>query len=379
MIRVAHLISGLQVGGAELSLIKVARGLVHRGFESRVISMTSVGPVALKLTGSGVEVGSLGMRAGRPGPLGVAKLVRILQRYRPHILQTWMYHADLLGALAAKLVPRRLPVIWNIRHSDLCPVATKPLTFLTARFCAQLSGRVPERVICCSEASRDSHVRMGYCANKMAVIPNGFEIGASNSETGVEVRRELRIPEEAPVISMVARFHPQKNHGDFLEAAAIVRSARPNARFLLCGANVTWENPALVSKIDLFGLRDAVHLLGLRNDPERIMRASTVTVSASSSEGFPNVLAEAMALGVVCVATDVGDSARIIGDSGVCVAAGDADGLGRALVGVINADGQSLAILQSRARQRIRGYFNEDTMLTAYSELYKEVFRKCAG
>ena len=142
---------------------------------------------------------------------------------------------------------------------------------------------------------------------------------------------------------------------------------------------MTWENPALASKIDSLGLRHAVHLLGSRNDPERIMAASIVTASSSHGEGFPNVLAEAMALGVVCVATDVGDSARIIGDSGICVAPDDARALSTALLSVINADTRSLATWQERARRRIREYFSEEAMLAAYSGLYQEVSQICAG
>ena len=261
---------------------------------------------------------SLGMRPGRPNPVAVLRLAKWLREDRPDVIQTWMYHADLIGGLAAKLAGG-IPLAWGIRQSNLSDQGSRRLTIHTMRMCAQVSRWLPARIVCCSEASQRVHAALGYATEKMIVIPNGFDLRAYKPDSAAResVRAELQIPADAPVIGLVGRFDPQKDHHTFVCAAALLHRSRPDVHFLLCGDDVTWENAELRGWIEEAGIRKQCRLLGRRNDLSRLTAALDIAASSSSfGEGFPNVIGEAMACGVPCVVTDVGDSALIVGQTG---------------------------------------------------------------
>ena len=177
-----------------------------------------------------------------------------------------MYHADLLGGLAGRLAG--VPVLWNIRNSGPEPHLTKRSTLRIVRVCMRLSRRLPARIVCCSERAAAHHVAFGYPQEKMVVIPNGFTLDSFRPDDAARarVRRELGIPPDAPLIGYMARFDPTKDHPNFFRAAAGPRRDRPDAHFLLCGKEITEDNPALTAEITAAGLGDRFHLLGLRAD-----------------------------------------------------------------------------------------------------------------
>ncbi len=194
--KVLHLITTLSIGGAEMMLYKLLSCLDRQTFASEVVSLTDIGPVGEKMQHLGVPVRALGMHRGRPNPMGLWRLTRWLRQDPPHVLQTWMYHADLIGGLAAKLAGN-IKVMWGIRHSNLAPAVNKRGTIWTALTCARLSHWLPARIVCCSETSRQLHVELGYAGDKMIVIPNGFDLDIFRPDSAARqtVRRELNIPQ----------------------------------------------------------------------------------------------------------------------------------------------------------------------------------------
>ena len=243
-------------------------------FETEAVSLTDIGSIGQKIQALGVRVRALGMRRGVRDPLAVLRLARWIRQDPPDVIQTWMYHADLVGGLAASLAGS-IPVAWGIHHTDLDPQSTKRLTIWTAMVCARLSRWLPARIVCCSQASLRVHSHLGYASGKMLVIPNGFDLAAFRSDPGVRgsVRRELDIPAEAPLIGLMARFHPQKDHRNFVLAAARFHTCLPESHFLLCGDGITRDNTELVGWIEAAGIRDSCHLLGRREDIPRLMAA----------------------------------------------------------------------------------------------------------
>jgi glycosyltransferase involved in cell wall biosynthesis len=364
MIRVLFVTTGLDTGGAELMLYRLIAGLDRATFACSVVSLTDCGPTAAKLRALGVPVQALGMRRGVPDPRAVPRLARWMRRLAPDVVQTWMYHADLIGGLAARLAGRRA-LAWSLRQSTLDARTSKRSTVWTVRACAPLSRFVPARIVCCSEASRRVHVAAGYTSRKMLVIPNGFDVGAFRPDPGVRVavRRELSVPDDALLVGLVARWDPQKDHATFLRAAARV-AARCPAQFVLCGEGVTSDNAVLAGWIEAAGLGGRCHLLGSRDDMPRLTAALDVACSASAyGEGFSNVLGEAMACEVVCVATDVGDAALIVGDTGRVVPPRDAAALAAALGEVLALDPGA------RAQQQ----FDLSTCVARYAALYSRL------
>lgn len=342
---------------------------------SEVISLTGNGAIGEKIQALGVPVRALGMSSGGTSPFALLRLARWLRRSSPAVIQTWMYHADLIGGVAAKLAAGP-PVAWGIRHSDLNPKSSKRSTIWTVRTCARLSRWLPAHIVCCSEASLRVHGELGYAVEKMRVIPNGFDLNAFKPDEGarISVRRELGIADEAPLIGLVARFDPQKDHRTFVEAAAKLNARRPDVHFLLCGNGISRDNVELAGWIDAVGLTNRCHLLGLRDDVPRLVAALDVASSSSSyGEGFPNVVGEAMACAVPCAVTDVGDSALIVKDTGRVVPARNPGALAAAWLEVFGMSEDGRRRLGAAARQRVRDHFDLSRIARCYEDLYGEM------
>ena len=371
--KVLHIITGLNTGGAEMMLYKLLSGMDRTTIEVEVISLMDIGPVGRTIQGLGLPVRALGMRRGVPNPLVILRLARWLRKDPPLYIQTWMYHADLIGGLAAKQAD--IPVIWGIRHSNLDLQSVKRTTAWTAKACAWLSRWLPARIVCCSEASRRVHRELGYAEDRIVVIPNGFDLAAfkPDPEARLSVRRELGIPEEALLIGLVGRFNPQKDHRTLVAAAAHLCACLPGVQFLLCGDGITWNNLDLAEWITAVDLPGRFHLLGRREDIPRITASLDIATSSSSSEGFPNVIGEAMACGVPCVVTDVGDSALIVDKTGRVVPPGDPRALANGWCELIEMGPEGRNRLGLLARRRIEEHFNLPLIVARYEQLYREV------
>jgi glycosyltransferase involved in cell wall biosynthesis len=372
--RVTHLITGLCTGGAEMMLLRLLSKTDRACSHSDVISMMDVGPTGEKIKNLGVPVCALGMRRDPPDPLAFPRLVRRLRTDPPDVLATWMYHANFLGALAAPLAGG-IPVVWGLHHGHLDPAVERRRTLWIARACGWMSHRLAAAIICCSESSRQEHLRFGYAAAKMEVIRNGFDLTMFRPDVEARhaLRRELNIREDAPVVCLVARYHPEKDHRNFLEAAAILRHCVPGVQLLLCGHDVTWQNRVLASWIDNAGLRNCCHLLGQRDDVARIFNASDLACSASLCEAFSLVIGEAMCCGVPCVVTDVGDSAVLVGDTGLVVPARDPQALAEGCARLLAQPVPERRRLGERARQRVADNFELSQMVERYNAIFQRV------
>jgi glycosyltransferase involved in cell wall biosynthesis len=368
-IRICHLITDLETGGAERSLVNLATGLDPARFRNDVVSLVTAGPMAAPLKAAVIPVMTLGMRRGKPTVSGLARLIRHLRATRPTILQTWLYHADFIGTLAAPLArPARL--VWNVRCTDISQEPTETSIRWLVRSLASLSRR-PAAVVVNSQRGRLDHETLGYWPRAWADIPNGVDLGrfrVRRSERLV-LRNHLGLSGDGPVVGLVARFHVMKDVDGFLKAAAAFGRSRPDARFVLCGAGFDAGNPALSSLIAELGLAGRIVCLGRRDDVEDIYSALDIlTLCSTYGEGFPNVVCEAMACGVPCVVTDIGDSAAIVGDTGVVVPMRNSQALADAWASVLSRGAQALG---DRARRRVESEFSLELMRSRYAALYE--------
>lgn len=366
-----HIISGLHDGGAEASLFQLCRG--EPRFAHRVVSMMGEGKYGPLLRRAGIPVHTLDMPRGRVTIAGLFKLYRVLCNEQIDVVQTWMYHADLMGGLMAHIASSA-PVFWNIRHGDLRTGDVSRSAILSARACARLSRHIPRGIICCAGTAAESHAKLGYDANRMTVIPNGVDIDRFHLNSGFreEIRTEFGIEPDTVLLGNVGRFNPVKNHAGLLQAMATLRDRRVHFRCLFVGPQINPENAVLLDAIERYKLQDQVILVGPRTDVEKIMNAIDIHVSASRTEGFPNVLAEAMACGTPCVTTDAGDASKIIGDNGWLVPVETQDAL-------VTAISEALVEIQQaeiwHARQsagivNIQQKFSIDRMQRAYTDLW---------
>jgi len=376
MTKLFLIITGLNIGGAEMMMLKLLEKLSPQ-FSPKVISLTDIGPVGQRIQELGIPVIALHMHRSSTLLVSFFRLVKIIKDDRPDIVHTWMYHADLIGGVAAKIAQVKA-IIWNIRHSDLSHKRTKFTTRLTARLCAGLSNVIPDKIQCCSATARDIHISLGYSAEKFILIPNGFDLNKFKPDcrAGQTIRSNYKILPLDPLIGMVARFDPQKNHFGFLKAAHYLHQKQSNACFLLVGKNVDYNNLELIKLINQLNLTDIVHLLGERNDIPTLLGAFDVLVLPSSyGEAFPNVLGEAMACEVPCVATDVGDSAYILGDTGRVVAPCDMLGLAEAIHSILSLSLAERQKLGYRARKRIKENFEIQHIIGLYESLYQTLIK----
>jgi glycosyltransferase involved in cell wall biosynthesis len=345
-------------------------------FENIVVTMLSpslgAGSVGEAIIECGVPVLSLNITRNCPNPLAVLRLARLLRKWKPDLLQTWMYHADLLGGITARLFAGP-PVLWNIRNSEIKRPRDKHSTLVIARLCAYLSSRLPQRIVSCSSAGRDFHLTLGYSRSRMIVVFNGYDTDhfRPDREAADILKAELGVSSSAKLVVNVGRYHPAKDHRCFLAAASLVRDEDKEAFFVLCGDGITWENAELVDEIERLDLRRCVFLLGRRTDVNLILAAATVAVSSSCSEGFPNVVAEAMACGAICVVTDAGDSRHIVGETGFVVPANRPEELAAQVLQALRPE-TPFQCPRPSARERIVSMFSMRATVEKYECLYEE-------
>lgn len=352
--KILHVIVGLDVGGAELMLKRLIESQhKYPEYEHSVITLTNLGVIGPQLQVQGVSVDALGMQSFLGTPRVLGALYRIIRQRRPDIVQTWMYHADLLGGLAARAAGIR-NIIWGIRTTDLSK-GGKLSTRWIRKLCARLSFYVPAKIVCAAEASRMTHVEIGYDSARTLVIPNGFDLNrlVATDDQRNAIRQASSITEDQFVIGSLGRFNPVKDQANFIAATALLAKRFPTLRFMMVGRGLTPNNEVLMELVANTGFADRYILLGEREDVPACLLAMDVFCLHSRTEGFPNVLGEAMAVGVPCVATDVGDAALLLGGNGVVVPPQSPEALANGLLSMIHRSTEDRAQLARQGKDRI--------------------------
>jgi glycosyltransferase involved in cell wall biosynthesis len=371
-IRIVHVITSLQRGGAESVLARLVLA-TRRDFDHVVISLRDENHFGPMLRRAGVEVHALQIGRGRGLIRGILHLARLVDQPKAALVQTWLYHADLLGGLAARLAGKR-PIIWGVRNTNLGPEAIRRATRLVAWMSARLSPVIPDAIVCNSVEATRVHIAFGYCARLFRLIPNGYDVDQfrPNPELRATVRRQFAVAPGDILIGNIARWDAQKDHATLLAALRRVITRHGNVRVLLVGDGIEASNPRLGTLVREAGLEGHVLLCGPRNDVPAIMNALDLHVTSSLGEAFPNAVAEAMACGTPCVVTDVGDSARIVGTTGWISRPRDHVSLATAIedaLAALASDGESR---RAACRARIVENFELTRMTAAYAALWRE-------
>lgn len=310
----------------------------------------------------------------RPGVLW--RLRRIIRQVRPDVVQTWMHHADLLGGITARLAGVKR-IVWGIHcreihrnpgDSDLKMAAFRRALGLASKF-------VPSRIVSCSLAAIDDHAKLGYPRSRMEWIPNGIAADrfVVNPQAGLAVRDELGIPGDAWVIGFVGRCHEMKNLPLLFAAFGQLQRRAPGVWLVLCGGSeVELDEPSLTA-LEGMADRSRIRFVPFRVDIENLYPAFSLFTLSSRTEACPMSVLEAMACGVPCVTTDVGDCARLIGDTGTVVRSGDAEALAAAWEKFLTMPIQARVELGLRARSRVEQKFTIGRAAAKYETLYNEL------
>jgi glycosyltransferase involved in cell wall biosynthesis len=376
-IRIVHVINDLTVGGAEMMLYKLLSRMDRSRYEPVVISLIGGGGLRESIEGLGVPVYGLEMKPPAPTPASLWRLRRLMCRLDPDLIQGWMYHGSLAAQFASVGFHGRAATLWNIRQSVYSLGHEKSATALVIRLCAHLSER-PAVIIYNSRTSAAQHGALGYHGRRAHVIHNGFDtaVFSPSAEARASVRAELGVAAESLLIGLVGRYHPAKDHANFLRGAAALRESHADARFVLSGRGVHQGNEALCELIGQLGLDGRVQLLGERQDIPRLMASFDIAVSSSFEEGFPNVVGEAMSCGVPCVVTDVSDLPWVVGETGRVVPPRNPSALADGLKDLIALGREGRRRLGQAARARVTEFFELELIVGKYEAMYEDIYQK---
>jgi len=369
-LKIIHVITGLATGGAEVMLLKLLSRMDRSAYEPVVLSLmdSSREPIWQEIERLEIPVQTLNLRPGLPNPAALWRLREKLREWKPGIVQGWEVHGNFAAYMAGWQ-----PFFLNVRGSLDHPESQKLATRLFIRLLRRASSKAAA-VIYNSRSSARQHEAMGYARAKTQIIPNGFDCDQfrPDEKARAEIRHNLRVPAEAFLIGQVARHHPVKDHKTSLQAFQILAQRVPDSYLLLAGRGMDTGNSEVWRMVERLSVTARVRLLGERKDVARLNAALDVAISSSTAEAFPNAVGEAMACGVPCVVTDVGDSAWIVGNSGVVVPPRSSGDMAKALESLCCLAREDRAALGHMARARVKQHFSIDDVVRQYEALYGE-------
>lgn len=362
-----HVVSGLKVGGAEMFLHRLILSSKASSYQHKIISLTPEGEMAERFRASNIPVVVLNFR--KNPFFAFFHMLYIFYTEKPIIVQTWMYHSDLFGGLAAKMAGVK-GIIWGVRTTEV-GLSANSIRFIRM-MCSRLSRVLPTHIVCAAEASRINHIAIGYHAKKMMVIPNGFEPDLLRRDKGKreQIRKACGFASDEVVVGTLGRFSEEKDQENFIRAASILSKKITGLRFLLVGRGLVFDNHQLSNWLENTQCKDKFSMLGERSDVAACLSAMDIFCLSSMTEGFPNVLGEAMSVGLPCVATDVGDAAVLVGNCGIIVPPKDSIALALGLEKIISMSVDERQRFGERGYQRVKHEFSMNLSASRFENLY---------
>ena len=370
--RLFHVITSLETGGAQWVLVQLIQQLKLQGYEQSVISMKPNGEMAQLITDMGIPLNEIPFNSSN-FIQARSRCERIISSFQADIIQSWLYHANFLTIFLRN--QKKIPTFWGIHHSydphgqSRLKASTKNIVRISALF----SMVTPQKIICCSRSALKSHSRIGYAGSKMVVIPNGIDVNhfKPDLQSRTILRSDLGLSSEIQIIGYIARYHPQKDHATFFYAANLLLEKNENIHFVLAGDQVDAENPEIQKYMLSSKNPSHFHLLGKRTDIPMITAGlDLATLSSSGDEAFPLTIVEAMASGIPCVATDVGDVKEMVGSSGITVPTQNPKALSEGWLNILSKSPVERAVLGRASRDRVLNNYTNETMAKMYIKVY---------
>jgi glycosyltransferase involved in cell wall biosynthesis len=375
MKKIIHIISGLEIGGAERALENILKAGLAQNFNTSVISLKDEGIIGPNIKQFGVELNKLDIKNFLNYPGALYKLKRIINEKKPDLIQGWMPHGNAAALIGAKISRNKIPIIFNIRQclyqiSDEAKL-TQKIIKINAKF-----SNIPSAIIYNSKIAKGHHELLGYNPDRAIVIPNGFNIDTLKPDKKLSqlVRSEYNISNKVTVFGHVARFHPMKDHITFIKAALEVLKHNKNVFFLMAGRDVSLQNKHLVNHIPKQFLK-YFSLRGECSDLYKTMMCIDIFCQSSWTEAFPNVIGEAMACGIPCIATDVGETRRLTGGFGTIIPPRNSVKLSESMLNMMSLPKAELIDLGLKARCHIIDNFSLKRVTNDYIKLYNNVLK----
>lgn len=373
--RIVHVINGLEVGGAERMLARLAVSIrtSRPDIKQIIVSLSGPGALGAELQAHGIELIAINTNSVSDIPYAVWRLAKLFRDERPDIVQSWLYRSDLVAGLAGR-ISGSAKIAWGIRCTNVPSGSSASLKFLI-RLNAWLSSVLPHKIVCCAHSARHFHNSIGFDDNRMTVIPNGFdfEIFSPSALNRKAVRRALGIKDNDIVVGVVGRYDELKDFENFITAAISAHAENRQLKFVMIGRGLDAENEDICAPIKASGFDQSFMLMGARDDVAALMSAMDIFCLSSRSEGFPNVVVEAMGTALPCVVTDVGDAAAIVGDIGKVVPPRNAGMLATAILELAQLPREELRHVGVQARARAIRNYSLQAITKKYMELYEDM------
>jgi glycosyltransferase involved in cell wall biosynthesis len=353
--KVVFLIRDLNYGGAQRQLVTLVKALHQEDcLDVTVLHFYSGGPLLKDLIDRGIPTISL-EKQERWDVLGFfSRLFWHLKRIQPDVLHGYLGESNIAAIFMKPFFPSTR-IIWGIRGSNT-PSGRYGWLGNLLSLLERLLSSFTDLIIVNSHTGKTDYLDRGYAPDKMVVISNGIDTERfqPDSEAGAKVRSEWGISENTILIGLVGRLSPMKDHPTFLQAAALLSKEREDVRFVCVGVGDENYAKELYQLADDLGISEKIIWAGGRSDMPAVFNALNIACSSSSDgEGFPNVVGEAMACGVPCVVTDVGDSAWIVGDKGIVVPPKNPEALAAGWNSLLNLALTDKLALAEKARKTI--------------------------
>ena len=370
--RVLHVITALGVGGAENMLLKLLQAPGLSPVRQQVIAMLPGGAMAGACRATGAPVDEVNLLGGVPLVSGSLRLAQLARQAAPDVVQGWMYHGNLGALLARAVLPRRVPLVWGVRQSLASLDGENAWARVAIHANRLLSGR-PDALVFNSSTSIEQHRRFGFRNGQVHFLPNGFDGERFRPDAAQRARRRQAwgFDESHLVFGMLARLHPAKGQAHFLEAAARLQASLPAARFVIAGPDHAGQAAALQAQCRAAGLGHRVHILVGHHAAHELLPALDVFVSASTAiEAFSNAIGEALCCALPCIATDIGDSAWLVGDAGLVVEPAAPAALAAAMATLAELGAERRAALGAQGRERVLRDFGIAAVAARFGELW---------
>ena len=372
-IHVVFLVRSLEIGGAERQLATLAAAVQREpGFRASIVTFYPGGALEADVRTDNVELYCPG-KAGRWDLAGFSwRLARQLAQLHPTILHSYLGPPNIVAALLRPVLGRGTRIVWGVRAADM-DLSRYDWTWRAVFGAERRLSSVPDCIIANSYAGRDHIAAAGFATEHLEVVPNGIDTErfAPDRDAARDLRREWLNGGAGPLIGIVARIDPMKDLETFVRAAALVKDRLPGARFVCVGGGSAELLERLKALANTLGVGDRLTWAGERRDIPRVLNAFDMPTLCSVTEGSPNAVAEAMACGLPCVATSVGDTPDLIGDCGMVVAKSDPAALASAWHAMAALPKAESALLGQRARQRIVENYSRNRMVERTIALYR--------
>lgn len=372
--KIIHVLIGLDVGGAETMLKRLVLGsLDDAEFEHIVISLTDVGIIGEEIVRHGGSVYALGLKSFIDLPRAFFSLSKLFKKLNPDVVHAWMYHAAILSGVVGKILS--VPVIvWGIRNCEIPQKGFSVSVFLV-KLCSFFSGTIPNCIAYCADSARVHHESFGYSASNSVVINNGYSLDLLKSDDQVRksIRSRYNFKDSDIVIGIVGRYCLLKDYKTFICAASQILAHVENVKILMVGRGIDQFNAEIGELLEMTGQKNRYVLAGEQRNAVEYYSAMDIFCLSSISEGFPNVVCEAMAMELPCVVTDVGDCRRIVESTGIVVPPASIEDLTIGLMKFVSMDVNARKEIGKRSRHLIESRYSLAVILDQYRLLYSDL------